>query len=212
LVKESRVMLEQDSTETDGLKEDTLYQGLRAYGIGGKIHRLRLRKSMGLSELGKHTSLSPAMLSKLENSHVIPTLPTLLRIAMVFAVGLDYFFEDDTLKKFSVVRASERQEFHETMGGGEVAYKFQSLDYKAVDRKSSAFLAEFTSMPPEDVPQHEHLGSEFIYVLEGKLGVIMEGNETLLNAGDSVHFDPSFKHGYRRIGQEPCRAIVVTVP
>jgi len=67
-------------------------------------------------------------------------------------------------------------------------------------------------MPPEDVPLHEHLGSEFMYVMEGKLGVIMENTEIALDAGDSAYFDPSFKHGYRRIGPEPCRAIVVTVP
>jgi transcriptional regulator with XRE-family HTH domain len=205
-------MIEQDSNEIVGIQEGTLYQGLREYGIGGKIRRLRLHKSMGLTELGKHTSLSPAMLSKLENSHVMPTLPTLLRIAMVFSVGLDYFFEDENAKRLSIVRAAERQEFHETMGGQEIAYKFQSLDYKAVDRKSSAFIAEFQSMPPEDVPLHEHLGSEFIYVMEGKLGVIMEGKEISLEVGDSTYFDPSYKHGYRRIGSEPCKAIVVTVP
>jgi transcriptional regulator with XRE-family HTH domain len=212
LIKGVPEMIEQDSTEVPDLKEDTLYQGLREYGIGGKIRRLRLRKSMGLTELGKHTSLSPAMLSKLENSHVIPTLPTLLRIAMVFAVGLDYFFEGEESKRLSVVKAAERQEFHEKMGGQEIAYKFQSLDYKAVDRKSSAFIAEFQSRPPEDVPLHEHVGSEFIYVMEGRLGLIMEGKEVTLDCGDSAYLDPTYKHGYRRIGSEPCRAIVVTVP
>ncbi|RPH96158.1 XRE family transcriptional regulator [candidate division KSB1 bacterium] len=205
-------MIEQDSNRIAGIQEGTLYQGLREYGIGGKIRRLRLRKSMGLTELGKHTSLSPAMLSKLENNHVIPTLPTLLRIAMVFSVGLDYFFEDENSKRMSVVRGNDRQEFHEKMGGQKTTYKFQSLDYKAIDRKSSAFIAEFESMPPEDVPLHEHIGSEFIYLMEGKLGITMEGKETALEAGDSTYFDPSYKHGYRRIGSEPCKAIVVTVP
>jgi transcriptional regulator with XRE-family HTH domain len=47
---------------------------------------------MGLVELGKHTGLSAAMLSKLERGKLFPTLPTLLRIALVFGVGLEYFF------------------------------------------------------------------------------------------------------------------------
>jgi transcriptional regulator with XRE-family HTH domain len=42
--------------------------------------------------LGKHTSLSAAMLSKLERGKLFPTLPTLIRIALVFGVGLEYFF------------------------------------------------------------------------------------------------------------------------
>ena len=70
----------------------TLNSGLTAYGIGGKIRTLRLKKKMGLVELGKHTGLSPAMLSKIERERLFPTLPTLLRIALVFSVGLEFFF------------------------------------------------------------------------------------------------------------------------
>ena len=70
----------------------TIAEGLGKYGIGAKLRRLRLRKSMGLLELGKHTGLSSALLSKLERDVMHPTLPTLLRIAMVFSVDLDYFF------------------------------------------------------------------------------------------------------------------------
>jgi transcriptional regulator with XRE-family HTH domain len=44
---------------------------------------------MGLVELEKHSGLSPAMLSKIEREQLFLTLPTLLRIAMVFSVGLD---------------------------------------------------------------------------------------------------------------------------
>ena len=65
---------------------DTISQGLERYSIGEKLRTLRLRKSMGLVELGKHTGLSAALLSKLERGKLFPTLPTLLRIAMVFGV------------------------------------------------------------------------------------------------------------------------------
>ena len=71
---------------------DTLTAGLQKYAIGEKLRRLRLRKKMGLVELGRHTGLSAAMLSKIECGRLFPTLPTLLRIAMVFNVGLEHFF------------------------------------------------------------------------------------------------------------------------
>ena len=70
----------------------TLQDGLSDYGIGAKIRALRLKKKIGLVDLGKHTGLSPALLSKIERGRLFPTLPTLLRIALVFGVGLDYFF------------------------------------------------------------------------------------------------------------------------
>ena len=42
----------------------TLREGLKAYAVGPKIRAIRLKKKMGLVELGRHTGLSPAMLSK----------------------------------------------------------------------------------------------------------------------------------------------------
>ncbi len=70
----------------------TLEKGLSEYAIGAKIRSLRLKKKMGLVELGKHTGLSPALLSKIERNRLFPTLPTLLRIALVFSVDLAFFF------------------------------------------------------------------------------------------------------------------------
>jgi DNA-binding XRE family transcriptional regulator len=52
--------------------------------IGERIKRLRLKKSMGLVELGRHTGLSASFLSQLETGRVVPTLRNLARVAMVF--------------------------------------------------------------------------------------------------------------------------------
>ena len=120
----------------------TVDEGLRPYQIGPKLRALRLKKSMGLVELGKHTGLSAALLSKLERDKLYPTLPTLLRIAMVFSVGLDYFFTDERKRHVvSVVTKDERIRLPERPGAGEVAYHFESLDFKTNERKTSAYLA-----------------------------------------------------------------------
>jgi transcriptional regulator with XRE-family HTH domain len=91
------------------MESETIGTRLKNYGIGGKLRRLRLRKSMGLVELGKHTGLSPALLSKLERDLMHPTLPTLLRIAMVFSVGLEYFFNPEPKPMLEIVRQKDRQ-------------------------------------------------------------------------------------------------------
>src|ERR1700678_312186 len=96
---------------------DTISQGLNVYSIGEKLRSLRLRKGMGLVELGKHTGLSAALLSKLERGKLFPTLPTLLRIAMVFGVGLDHFFTDERKRRVvGVVRKKDRVRFPERPG------------------------------------------------------------------------------------------------
>src|SRR5579872_7337262 len=90
------------------MASDTIRTELNKYGIGPKLRRLRLRKSMGLLELSKHTGLSPALLSKLERDVMHPTLPTLTRIAMVFSVGLEYFFNSEPKPVLEIVRKKDR--------------------------------------------------------------------------------------------------------
>jgi len=59
---------------------ETLATGLERYKIGPKIRALRLKKKLGLVQLGEHTSLSPGMLSKIERGALFPTLPTKIQI------------------------------------------------------------------------------------------------------------------------------------
>ena len=73
--------------------------------IGERIKRLRLKKSMGLVELGKHTGLSASFLSQLETGRVVPTLRNLARIAMVFSKDLSYFFEANRSRCFACTAA-----------------------------------------------------------------------------------------------------------
>lgn len=190
---------------------DTLSNGLRQYAIGQKLRTLRLKKKMGLVELGRHSGLSPALLSKIERGHLIPTLPTLLRIALVFSVGLEHFFtEPGTRPTLAVVRRTERQSFPDRLGEQEPSYHFQSLDFPAVDRLMNAYYVEFEAVPRERARRHHHAGAEFLYVIGGALTVNVGDEEHELCAGDSMYFDPSVPHSYRRNGPKPCTAIVVT--
>src|SRR3954466_6520010 len=88
---------------------ETLIDGLKRYEIGSKIRTLRLGKKLGLVQLGEHTGLSAALLSKIERGNLFPTLPTLLRIAMVFGVGLDHFFaESEDSPIVQITRKADR--------------------------------------------------------------------------------------------------------
>lgn len=191
---------------------DTLTGELERYAIGPRIKALRLRKKLALVQLAAHTGLSPAMLSKIERGQMFPTLPTLLRIAMVFGVGLDHFFSADKDEPLvAVVRREERLRLPTPPGEGPPAYLFESLDYRASNRRMDAFYAEFPSDSQPSEP-HEHGSAEFLYALQGRLAVDVGGKETLLDAGDALYFDSSVAHSYRREGGEPCTALVVTAP
>ena len=192
---------------------ETLSEGLAAYGIGEKVRALRLKKKMGLVELGRHTGLSPAMLSKIERGRLFPTLPTLLRVALVFSVGLEVFFRNDPeRRRVAIVRRAERLRFPNRPGTKDVAYWFESLDFAATERRFDAYLAEFETTAADQVTLHAHPGDEFLHVLTGKLALVAQGVEHELAAGDSAYFDATLAHGYRRVGKTRCSALVVTAP
>jgi transcriptional regulator with XRE-family HTH domain len=190
---------------------ETLSKGLNDYAIGGKVRALRLKKKMGLVELGRHTGLSAAMLSKLERGKLFPTLPTLLRIAIVFSVGLEYFFADDQKRHVvAIVRRAERKKFPERTDGKDVSFYFESLDFAAVERKFNTYFAEFQALKPGKARPHTHAGTEFLSVLRGKLELEIAGVGHRLGSGDSIYFDSSVAHAYRRVSKGGCSAIVVT--
>src|SRR5208282_5513982 len=189
----------------------TIVEGLRPYALGEKLRSLRLRKSMGLVELGKHTGLSAAMLSKLERGKLFPTLPTLLRIALVFGVGLEYFFTDERKRHVvAIARKKERLRFPDSPDGRSVAYNFESLDFKATERKLNAFYAEFEPISSEKVKPHQHPGVELLFLVSGKLELTI-GSETFnLESGDAVYFDSGVRHSYHRASRSPCTGVIVT--
>ena len=189
---------------------DTLSSELQRYAIGPRIKAMRLRKKLGLVQLAGHSGLSPAMLSKIERGQMIPTLPTLLRIAMAFGVGLDHFFNADKEEALiAIVRKDQRLKLPNSPSEKHPAYLFESLDYPASERRMKAFYAEFPVGSPPSEP-HQHGSAEFIYVLSGRLVVDVDGKEAALDAGDAMYFDSSIPHSYSRAGGKICTALVVT--
>lgn len=77
---------------------------LEVYSIGAKLRALRMQKGLTLSRLAKETSLSTALLSKLETDTMIPTLPTLATISRMYGVGLGFFFADAVKHSLSITR------------------------------------------------------------------------------------------------------------
>jgi mannose-6-phosphate isomerase-like protein (cupin superfamily) len=151
------------------------------------------------------------MLSKLERGRLFPTLPTLLRIAMVFGVGLEHFFTDESKRHvIAIARKGERIRFPATPGSGSVAYSFESLDFKATERKLSGYYAEFEPISPDKVRGHQHPGVELIYLVSGKLELTIGSEKVVLEEGDAVYFDSLVRHSYHRSGKGPCTGVVVT--
>jgi len=204
-------VLKSEETQKTQVDPETAERFIAEKRIGERIKRLRLKKSMGLVELGKHTGLSASFLSQLETGRVVPTLRNLARIAMVFSKDLSYFFETEPIALFRVHRRRDRVRMPQT--GVEVpTYFFESLGYMVPDRHMDPYFAEFVPLTKEMEPKgHMHPGYEFLYLLEGELELRHGDHECKLEAGDAVYFDASTPHVYRCVGKKPAGAVIVTM-
>jgi quercetin dioxygenase-like cupin family protein len=77
----------------------------------------------------------------------------------------------------AVARKKERLRFPDSPGGGSIAYNFESLDFKATERKLNAFYAEFEPIASDKSRPHQHPGVELLYLISGKLDLTI-GSET----------------------------------
>ena len=192
--------------------EQTIQRLLGTYDLARKLRQLRLKKKIALVDLGKHTGLSASMISQLETGKMVPTLPTLARIAIVFDVGLDYFFESKKRRKtFSIVRAGERLRFPERADTPNPAYFFECLAFSAQSKAMEAYLAHFPALPADQAHEHFHEGSEFLFLVEGEMVIRYQDEDHVLRKGDSVYFDAGENHSYRGASQG-ASAVVITMP
>jgi len=193
------------------IDSETAEQFIAEKHIGERIKRLRLKKSMGLVELGKHTGLSASFLSQLETGRVVPTLRNLARIAMVFSKDLSFFFETEPHSLFRVHRRKERVRLPQT-GVEDPTYFFESLGYMVPDRQMDPYFAEFIPLKKtQEIRPHVHAGYEFLYVLDGDLEIRHGDQVSVLEKSDCVYFDASTPHAYLCVGKTPAVAIIVTM-
>ena len=90
-------------------------------------------------------------------------------------------------------------------------YVYHHLAYNFRDKLAEPFIVTVAQDEPGAEKQaHSHEGQEFDYVLDGKLKIVLGGNELFLQAGDSVYYDSSLPHVMYALDGE-CRFIAVVV-
>ena len=182
---------------------------LSAVQIGQRIKRLRLKRSMGLVELGRLTGLSASFLSQLETGRVVPTLRNLARVALVFNKDLSWFFESAGHSVFRIQRRRDRVRLPN--GSTDPDYIAESFGILVPEGGLRPCLAEFlpgderSGFHPERYP-----GVEMVYVLEGAIELRRKGEPHLLEARDVCYISGETPRSYRSTGDEGARALIIS--
>ncbi len=202
----------QPGSSFDTAREAFVDASIEAKAIGRKIRRLRLKRSMGLVELGQQAGLSASFLSQLETGKVIPTIRNLARIALVFKKDIAGFFQDENETVFRVSQAKDRVR----LPVGEKADPSplsESMSLLVPDCRIVPSITEF--LPgAEDAAFHPQVfsGLELVYVIQGPLKLSTERKAELLQTQDSAWIDGSVKRLYQPHEGNAARVLIVTYP
>jgi transcriptional regulator with XRE-family HTH domain len=198
------------SPPLDMVTGENVEASIQAKAIGTRIRRLRLKRSMGLAELGQQVGLSASFLSQLETGRVIPTLRNLAAIAVFFKKELSYFFREESESVFRISQGKDRIRL--LVGAKENPYLISdSMSVLVPDRHIVPCIADF--LPGvEDAVFHPQIfpGLELVYVIDGSLVLTTKDKTEVLQAGDSAWIDGSARRQYECHQDLLARALIVT--
>jgi len=92
---------------------------------------------------------------------------------------------------------------------GNQGYTYESLAYKHVRKHMEPIIATFEPKEKKNMVFLSHEGEEFIYVLHGAVEFYIDDTATVLEENDSLYFDSGRPHGYRAVGNRPCKVLAV---
>ncbi len=197
-------------TAVDVVGLDQVESTIEAKQIGERIRRLRMRRSMGLVDLGKKTGLSASFLSQLETGRVVPTVRNLARIALTFGKDLAYFFREEQPVSFRVMRQAERVRLQRHSGPSST-FLSESMSALITDQSMVPCIAEFRADGEEVVFRPRIFdGIEFTLVVEGCLTLTSESETRVLEPGDVAWLDAIRKRHYTCDSGRRAKAIIVT--
>jgi transcriptional regulator with XRE-family HTH domain len=166
--------------------------------LGARVRALRRERGLTLKGLGKKAGLSHPFLSQVERGLARPSVGSVERIAAALDVSVARLWSPSRGgDAVEVVRQSEGERDEQglrELGGGPAG---------PVLREWSARTRRW----PDEYDVHD--GDIAIYVARGAVEVDLNGTVHALAEGDTMHFDGTTPHRFRRTGGTNTRAVLV---
>lgn len=197
-------MVEQDGNAAEPQRGDDL-----AGAFGRNVRRRREEAGLTLEQLSTQSSVSRAMLSKVERGEKSPTIGVASKIAHALDASLSDLIGAPAAAASGVavvMRRSDRPVFRDPETGFE-----RHIVSAAPGAGGAELVAHYlpaqvsTGLLPAYPPGTE----KQLVVLEGTLTVAIGGIIETLNTGDSLFFQADADHGFANRTNAPCEYIMV---
>lgn len=179
--------------------------------LGRVIRGLRQKDGLTIAEVTAQAGISRGMLSKIENGQVSTSLEMLSKIALVLGVSLAHLFRQYNIPEGGAqhIRAGAGMEV--VRRGTKRGHTYHLLAYgQGPGKIFEPFLITMDDAS-EIFPTFEHPGTEFIYMLKGRIEY-RHGQQTyVLAPGDSLTFRGEVPHGPERLIELPIEFLSVII-
>lgn len=162
--------------------------------VGSRLRQLRSQRGVTLTALAVKTGISKSTLSRLEMGQRRPTLELLLPLAQAYRVPLD-----DLVGAPDVADPRVRLKPHQVNGRTVLPLTPQPSGVQAWK-----IIIPVSKVHPE---LKSHPGYEWIYVLSGRVRLILGDDDVVLTAGEVVEFDTRVPHWFGSTGDGPAEIL-----
>lgn len=177
--------------------------------LGRMIHDLRRHDRLTLADVADQAGISRGMLSKIENGQVSTSLETLSKIAAVLGVSLAHLFRYYNVPAGTAQLVKTGEGMEVVRRGTRRGHTYHLLSYGQGPQKVFEPFLITLDDASEVFPSFEHPGTEFIYMLKGRLQY-RHGNQTyLLNPGDALTFRGEIPHGPDKLIRTPIAFLAI---
>jgi transcriptional regulator with XRE-family HTH domain len=173
-------------------------------GIGPKIKALRAESGLSLQAVATKADVSAATIHKIEQGDMVPTITTLLKIAVALQRPIAYFVEEpEHAPPTSVIRSDARPDIYTSHRGIHLA----GITGAYGEFMVAAAVATVQPHANSGTKPMSHGGEELVYVLSGSLEFTISGKLHVLKPGDSLHFRTQQPHSWRNPDETVTTAI-----
>ena len=199
---------ENDALHDPGKAETDKAGALERY-LGSAIRELRRSNGLTIADIAERADISRGMLSKIENGQTATSLEGLARIARALGVSLSGLFRnyETTEGSAQLVRHGEGMEV--ARRGTRSGHTYHLLAYDQGPIKLFEPFLITIEQSSETFPSFEHPGTEFIYMLEGRVRYRHGKNVFDLSPGDALTFRGEVPHGPEELVQCPIRFLSI---
>jgi quercetin dioxygenase-like cupin family protein/DNA-binding XRE family transcriptional regulator len=178
--------------------------------IGQRIRKMREAQALSRDEVSALTGVAADRLAAIEDGHGLPSVGVIIKLSRALGSRVDGILHGGAQlpRPLTVCRAGDPGTEDE-QGDTDQGYTFRSLGRpSAPGQGMEPLLITFAAGEPDARPI-AHDGQEFVYVLEGRVELLHDGERCTLGPGDSVYLDSTRPHRFRALGDAPSRAVGV---